>query len=352
MIRLAKGEKAMPGAPIINISKNQPHLPQHYITYEHDVDSVRTLLSKITFDDDVLLFSAIDHQGLYIQVGIIGHENYRNPNIDYPPKIVYGRKWRIDSDTPTAEIIQTTMLAIKKVMEHEVREYLTLKIENHKVRSTPLSSHQDVGMLQKAAKYAVGLVKKSPIVNPEKELTQQLKNIQFANHNLEIEKVIPLPDGRAVIDIKFIEQKLLRSEKSCQHRSTLPLAYCDKRLSVIIYLNEIDGLMYSLIDELVALSDRYVEEHFAFEGFHRFSRKYSPTWLAQQSIKSRPYKQHMQDRSFKHTFETLNFETDKQRKPAIGRGTLADVNRKKLSKIEGLTGHLPDDVEPIILRRA
>ncbi|HAS8439902.1 TPA: hypothetical protein I7740_04255 [Vibrio vulnificus] len=351
LIRLAKGEKAMPAASLIDAGGGQSHLPQHYVTYHHNLDSVRTVLSKITFTDDVLLFAATDHLGLYLQVGVIGHENYQKPDTLYPPKIVYGRKWRIDADTPTSEIIQTAMLAIKKVMEHEVREFLTLATANNaattQVRSAPLSSHQDMGMLQKAAKYALTIVKrKAPQGNAKQALTAQLNNIQFANHHLQIAHYITLNNGRVFIDLNMEKDKMVPGQ------ITLPPAFEHKQLSIVVKLEEISGIMYTLLDELIAISDRYVEEHFAYEDFHRFSRTISPAWLAQQSLASRPYAKHMQDKIFKRTFETLNFATDKQRKPALGSGLLAEINSQKLLQVQNLNGHLPEGFANTTLKQA
>ncbi|WP_054114182.1 hypothetical protein [Marinagarivorans algicola] len=348
---LAKGEKAMPAAPFIDAGGGQLHLPQHYMTYRHNLGSVRTVLSKITFTDDVLLFAATDDMGLYLQVGIIGHENYQKLDTHYPPKIVYGRKWRIDTDTPTSEIIQTAMLAIKKVMEHEIRELLTLTTPNKatttQVRSAPLSSHQDMGMLQKAAKYALGIVtKNAPRSNTEQALIDQLSNIHFANHHLQVAHYTALNNDRAFIDLN------MKKDNAASSQIALPAAFEHKQVSIMVRLEEISGIMYTLLDELIAISDRYVEEHFAYENFYRFSRTISPAWLAQQSLVSRPYTQHMQDKIFKRTFETLNFATDTQRKPDLGSGLLAEINTQKLLQVDNLNGHLPKGFTNAKLKQA
>lgn len=337
LVRLALGEKAMLDAPLVDAGGGQPHLPQHYMTYHHNLESVSLILSKIDFAEDVLLFAANDHQGLYLQVGVIGHENYKKPNISYPHKIVYGRKWRIDSDTPSSEIIQTAMLAIKKVMEHEVREFLTLTVPNHSTFSAPLSSHQDVGMLQKAASHKLGMINKTtPKADSKETLAQYLKTIRFANYRLTIENYTALNKDRAFVDLA-----LTRDEVMLVH-GKLPPAFHEQTISIVVNLSEIDGVLYTLLDALIAVSDRYVEENFTFEDFQRFSRKISPTWLAQQSLASRPYALHMKDEQFKRTFETLNFATDQQRKPELGSGLLAEINTKKLLRYENLSGHLPN----------
>jgi len=347
-MRLDRGEKAMHGAPLIDAGGSRSHIPQHYVTYHHDMESLSTILSQIVFSEDVLLFASGDEQGMYIQIGIIGQENYQQPGRQYPPKIVYGRKWRIDADTPTSEIIQTAMLAIKKALEHEVRELLTLKIPNKNTRSAPLSNHQDIGMLQKAANYALNTPQKSfQSSTPKQTLQNRLNLINFANHRLRIADYTPLKKGRALVDLQ-----LKRNKKTLTNDIPLPPAFHNCPLSVVVQHNEINSIMYVLVDELIAISDRYVEEQFSYRGFHRFSRTIAPDWIALQSLKSRPYAQHMQDKTFKHHFETLNFLTDQQRKPTLGSGTLAEINTQKLLNVQALNGHLPTGFEPSTLKKA
>lgn len=63
---------------------------------------------------------------MYVQIGLIGRENYERGPAVRRRKLVYGRKWRLDADTPSSEILQTMYLAIQKAREHEVRELLTV----------------------------------------------------------------------------------------------------------------------------------------------------------------------------------------------------------------------------------
>ncbi|HEX5360673.1 MAG TPA: hypothetical protein VFW49_06230, partial [Fluviicoccus sp.] len=123
---LQPGETPMPQAPAVTLPNGAVAIPQHYLQYRQTADTVRALLADIDFDPHTLLFAAQDANGLYLQAGLVGRENYERGNTLRPRKLVYGRKWRIDADTPTSEVIQTAFLAISKAREHEVRELLTL----------------------------------------------------------------------------------------------------------------------------------------------------------------------------------------------------------------------------------
>ncbi|GEA03638.1 hypothetical protein KUL17_25350 [Alteromonas sp. KUL17] len=337
------GERVMKGAPTISIAGKQNHIPQHYFTYEHSLESIRAILCDISMSNDVLLFAAKDKQGMYIQVGIIGQENYRITGQCYPAKIVYGRRWRIDADTPTSEIIQTTMLAIQKVYEHEVRELLTIKLNSKVTRSAPLTSHQDIKYLKNAKRLeginqaqnvmSTSTVKSVSLNQFKYALENKLNRLEFAHHRLIIDRIMPISGGRAVLDIELVAKLV--------PKMVIPSAFSQKRLSVVTSIYDIDNIMYILLDELIAISNRHVEEHFSFQNFKRFSRNISPEWLAEKSIESRQYKAHMKNVEFKKIFESLNYKTDESRTPELGSDALALINFKKLSQYENLGGHIP-----------
>lgn len=342
LIRLAKGEKIIPGAKTIEISDGQQHLPQHYATYYHTLDSITQILSAITFADDVLLFADHDANGLYLQVGVIGQENYQQENTHYPHKIVYGRKWRIDSDTPTSEIVQTAMLAIQKVREHEIRELLTVRSGDHSKPSAPLSCHQDIHMLQKAAR----MQSVSNTNEKEKPLTealhQTLKTLRFLGRRLIAHHIQILDKHRLLADIKLDNRSQGNSSLPTQKMYHLD-EFNDFKTSFIIDQQTINTLIYTLLDNFILHSNRFVEEQFAYQGFHRFSRDLDANWIAQQSKKNRPYQKHLHNKKFKNAFENSNFNVDKLRTPSLKGGMLADINRAKLSVYPKLSGHMPSD---------
>jgi hypothetical protein len=341
-----RGENVMKGAPTIDTNGGQCHIPQHYFTYKHDIDSIRTILCDIFISENVLLFANKDTQGMYLQVGIVGQENYQTQEEHYPAKIVYGRRWRIDADTPTSEIIQTTMLAIQKVFEHEVRELLTIQLSDKNVKSAPLTSHQDIRYLAKSA--STFKTENSTACLNQHELEQavkcRLRKIRFAGHQILLEQYLNIDSRRVVLD--------LRLTPCTNSTDLLPEAFCKEKLSVLVSKGATNNMMFSILDELIAISNRHVEEHFSFKGFQRFSRVYSPEWLAEKSLENRQYKKHMRNAQFRETFESLNYDTDKLRTPELGSDALAKINATKLAKYLYLEGHVPKGLNTVSEKQA
>ena len=124
---LLEGEKALKNAPKTELADGRLCVPQHYLSYQHTLQSVEQLLLNIDFDPRYPIFVSQDGSGnsssIYIQVGVVGADNSTTSNAENSQdKIVYGREWRIEPQLPTSEIIQTVFLALKKAREHEVRE--------------------------------------------------------------------------------------------------------------------------------------------------------------------------------------------------------------------------------------
>ena len=184
------GETPLPYAPKINLtysfsaknqhlndmsssnvnSINEDHqeiIPQQYLDVNRSLKSVENILAKISLPDDYLLFAGQHESVIFLQVGIIGYENYpENKEQKESKKIVYGRRWMLEPTTPTSEVVQTAYLAVKKAREHELREHVffttlstTLtaqgnlesqkdtvqKRQNH--RTTPFNSHMDLPVM-------------------------------------------------------------------------------------------------------------------------------------------------------------------------------------------------------------
>ena len=144
-VTLFKGEFAFENTPKTVLDDGRTCVPQHYLKYCHTLLSFEELLLQIEYSDRYPIFVCEDESGLYLQVGIIGEDNYINNTHNGSSKMVYGRKWRVEPKLPTSEIIQTVLLAIKTAREHEVREKLRLNI-NGKV-TTPFNNHHDINIL-------------------------------------------------------------------------------------------------------------------------------------------------------------------------------------------------------------
>lgn len=81
------------------------------------------------------------------------------------------------------------------------------------------------------------------------------------------------------------------------------------------------------MDELIALSDRHVDEHFRYKNFARFSRQNHLPAIGDLSIVLR--KGHEEQR-FLAEFEHVNYETDLTRIPTLKNDRVAAKIRKQL----------------------
>lgn len=334
--------EAMPGAPRVQLPDGSQVVPQHYLQYAQTPASISALLEQIHFDQHCLLFCGQDVSSMYIQVGLIGRENYERGNVIRPHKLVYGRKWRIDADTPDAEIVQTALLAIKKAREHEVRELLCLRPAGFATYSAALSNHQDLAVLQ-----AQGESLKARSFSGEteaaetEEVTQSairnlLQHLQFGQRPILLKAVEQRSNGDLLVDLQLGQAPLAR-----MHEGDLS-EYDELALSIIV--SRVEDLVYAVMDALIHHSDRYVEEHFHFDGFARFSRALDPFKIATLSLQTRPYARDMKNARFEQVFRGRNYEVDASRAARLGDGRLAEINRQKIQAFPQLLGHLPADL--------
>lgn len=147
---LLPGEIPMPQAPQIKLDDGTNCIPQHYLSYHHTKSSVQDLVADIDYDPHYLLFADEDKGGIFIQVGIVGLDNYISKHFQAHQKIVYGRRWRVEPNLPSSEIIQTCFLALMKAREHEIRELV--KLHQKGKTTTPFSCHHDLPLMAMSSK--------------------------------------------------------------------------------------------------------------------------------------------------------------------------------------------------------
>lgn len=326
------GEALMPLAPQVILSNGRWCVPQHYRRYQHTPESIAHILAQIRFDESTPLFAGSDHGGMYLQVGMIGRENYDRSNTQRPHKLVYGRKWRIDADTPTSEIIQTAFLAIKKAREHEVRELLTLRDGSGKT-SAPFSNHQDLLLMADIADLVLSA---APQAEDSIETLQAfLCTLHFGQRPIELLAIERRKNGSDLLDLRLGEPPLAR-----QLEGDLP-EFNRLELTLVLKQRNTRQLAYALMDALIAHSDQFVEEHFQYRAYRRFSRANDPAQIAQLSLQTRPYARDLAKEAFSSVFKAANYEVDASRAPELGRGELGDYNRGLIDAFPGITGHLP-----------
>ncbi|MCS0609355.1 hypothetical protein NX773_14385 [Massilia solisilvae] len=319
------GETPMPLAPRVELTNGKSCIPQHYLQYEQTVESISAVLNDIEAVDDILLFCGEDDFGLYLQAGSVGHDNFKRKGDAGNRRIVYGRRWRIDTYIPTSEVIQTAFLAIKKACEHEVRELLTIHDLDAGRTGTPFSTHLDLPLM---ARFPSLVMRESGSAN-QPLLETWLHGVRFNGRDIRIDDVAIHRNGNLVVDLAFAESSSPRARQGFDH------------LPMTIVLHELTqaSVVHEIMDALIRHSDRLVDEQFRYRGFARFSRDIDPVRLAQMSVSTRNAS--LRDEQFERVRTALNYDTDTRRVPSLGAGMLAHRNRQALLQESGLGGHMP-----------
>lgn len=314
-VPLRLGEKLMRKAPLVQLSNGEYCIPQHYLTYHHTLQSVEALICAIDYDPRYVVFAAQESGCIYIQVGVVGPDNYAKGGYgeedDKQLKLLFGRKWRVEPELPTSEIIQSVFLAIKKSREHEIRELFKLRINNS--ITTPFNTHIDLPLM--AGFYDKQRVVLGPheSICPEKQVANVLKCITYDYCQLSLIDVEQRQNGQWLVDIEIHQNP----------HSSLP-----ETVDHILYLQiadlSLNSLSRGLMQELMILSDLHVDQNFSYQGFHRFDPAINIADIADLSQQSR---KHELDTQFASEFSKSNYETDKMRIPPVKPGALAQKHK-------------------------
>jgi hypothetical protein len=274
---------------------------------------------------DILLFCGQDDSGLYLQAGSVGPDNYKRKGEAGNRRIVYGRRWRIDTYIPTSEVIQTAFLAIKKSCEHEVRELLTIHDMDSGRTGTPFSTHLDLPLMARFPE----LVTREASSVKQPQVEKWLQGVRFDGREMKVDDVSIRRNGNLIVDLVFAETASPRVRPGFE------------QLPMTIVLREFSeaSLVHEILNALVQRSDRLVDEQFRYRGFARFSQNVDPSRLAQLSITTRT--KELAGEQFELVRTSLNYDTDSRRVPSLGAGMLAHKNFDALLQEGGLGGQMP-----------
>jgi hypothetical protein len=162
-------------------------------------------------------------------------------------------------------------------------------------------------------------------------IRKTLASLRYDHANIELASIQELKQHQCLLEINITPS----------HLSTLPEL---KQLSsgyIVIDDTSEDGILNSVMDYVLQLSNRYTEEHFLFKGFARFSRHNSVNKISALSAKTRIREDLKNDDDFVDTFAAANYETDSTRVPKIGTGKLGSKIKAQLNKFDIKYGILP-----------
>lgn len=340
IVNFLPGESAIDFAPKVTLPNGRECVPQHFLRYQHTRTTVEAVLCDVECHDRYLVFvgdssnesdqSAQYAHSVYLQVGVIGPDNYQFNGDD---KLVYGRKWRVESDLPTSEIIQTAFLALQKAREHEVRERFTLNASQRS--TTPFNNHHDLPLMAHNAGLLFSINENAPDIadaHSQQGLQGALEALRYDHARAHLQSFKCLGSALWLVQLRF---------EPSQHSI---LAEVQSGLEVNLLLTELswNHFLHKLIAELVAISNRWIAEHFKYKGFARFSERVQVSQIAQLSSTTRAL--NIGNESHQ-AHADLQYGVDANRRPVLPDTDYSQTLQQKLHKYEPLLG-----VKPIFCR--
>lgn len=322
-IKLLQGEVAHIHAPKAKLPDGNYCIPQHYLQYEHTISSIEDILINIEYSKRYPVFVSEDNSGIYIQVGIVGVDNYIKAKQEQ--KIVYGRKWRVETNLPTSEVIQTTFLAIKKAREHEVRELFSLMVGTKK--TTPFNTHHDLPLLVKSN----AELHCESLHTSSEHLIEKFKSITYDHASFSVQNIEVREAGYTLIELTIQPSK----------KTTLPELFSTQVLVLIVEEFSFNAVLHQLMTKLIHLSDQNVNENFTYDKVARFSEKKSVSAIAAISAKTRSLHKTLDEVVFIEQWLKANYETDLTRAPKLTNSSLGEKIRKNLEIFSPLAGVPP-----------
>ena len=338
----ADAEVPISGAPSIPVNPSQHCIPQQYLQYNHTHKSVSDIVNDIKFDERYPVFVSIDEGSLVLQVGILGQDNYKANTSQNPLHIVYGRKWRVEKNLPSAEIIQTVYLALQKAKEHEIREVFTLLDSDTQKHSTPFSGHHDTPLLAStiAPTLASTLASTAQQLSnsrwQSRSLQQALDAVKFDGQQLHLTQCIALDATRVVVDIELRQVETHSVSSGAVVGNFFP-EFAGVKFSLILSDNSANTLYHQLMQEFITMSHEHVADHFTYRGFKRFSRSVDVAQIGATSIAIRA-REWRQEASFMANIKAFNQQVDATRVPVLQ----ADHQAAHIAlQYEHVAGHKP-----------
>ncbi|WDE11953.1 hypothetical protein [Thalassomonas haliotis] len=328
-INLQPGETAIKHAPKVQLTNGELCIPQHYLLYQHSLGSVEQLILDIEYSSRYPVFVSQDTSGIYLQVGVVGYDNYKQAG-NREMKIVYGRKWRVEPQLPTSEIIQTAFLAIKKAREHEVRELFRLDYRG--AITTPFNNHHDLPLMAQQSDFfseqrAEQKIQQISADYAYDQLTKCLQQVSYDGAKFELKHIEQHSSKRYLAEIRLTPGK----------ETQLPEITGQSLLLQLDSLS-VNEFVFCLFEKLLVLSDRHVDEFFSYREFNRFSHKVNLFAIAGFSSKLRNNTAIKENACLAANFEQANYHTDQTRIPKLTPGKLKEKIRSTLESLGPIQG--------------
>ncbi|MEH6395606.1 hypothetical protein [Pseudoalteromonas sp.] len=285
-------EQPIAYAPIVQLSNASWVVPQHFLRYQHTLESVNKTLDNIEFSTHFRVLAAKQNEQIYLQVAILSPDNYRSTKAK---KLLFGRRWFVEENLPTSELIQTAFLALKIAREHEVRELFQLESEHGS--STPFNNHHDLPLLAQNPQ----LTKVAD--NQPQSIKKKLARCSFAQASITLIAQQKITDEQMLYTLRL---NCLDCQLSEFNEKTVTFLAADASENTFLH---------ALMSALIANSNDYVSEQFKYAGYARFSKKICAEQIGTLSIVLRSQQALQLCALGKQHASQLNFEIDSSRAP-------------------------------------
>lgn len=336
-----RGEFVLDNCPTVKNCDNESVYPQHYLKYKHTLASLESIVLDLSYDDKFQIFVYQKQGALFLQVGILGVDNYDSQSLK-PNKIVYGRNWKIEPQLPTSELIQTAFLALQKAKEHENRELFRVAessstlASNAQYRScstTPFNNHQDLPLFASNADVLLETstdMSHSPMTPIS--VARYLERVKYGNLSFKLTKFEQLTSTLTVIVLTSQGDDL----------ENLPELPDNTEVVITLEHNNLNHFQHALMNTLINKSNRHVDEHFKYKGYPRFSWQNNVEKISKFALQTRGLHKQSQYKDFETNWHQMMYETDETRVPPILEGQLADKIEQELLKYQPLAGSVPE----------
>lgn len=289
-------EQPISYAPLVQLSNNNWVVPQHFLRYKHTLQSVNEVLSNISFPAHFRVLAAEKDEQVYLQVAILNPDNYQSngPNKE-SIKLLFGRRWYVEDNLPTSELIQTAFLALKVAREHEVRELI--KFQHSRGTSTPFNNHHDLPLMAQNAELVMA------DNNDLRHVEEVIGSCKFAGAAIKLSAMNRIDNTTIVFQVQL-------SCEDCQLNE-----FNNTSVSFLAKDTSSNQFLHGLVDALIKVSNEYVSEHFKYNELARFSKQISVERIGELSIKLRSHNALRLCSLGEQHANQLNFEIDSGRAP-------------------------------------
>ncbi|GGZ96195.1 hypothetical protein GCM10008090_00500 [Arenicella chitinivorans] len=336
----AFGEFSLPQAPHVTVFERIDAIPQQFFRVQRNLTQLENLVTQITVPFEFMLFVGKLSVGYYLQVGIIGEENYPTSVVsayasgqsddNHQVKIVYGRRWLIEESTPSSEVLQTALLAVQKAREHELREKLSIIFNTQEQQGTPFNSHQDAPLMRH--------VKRELQSRLSETISDQVSRLRFDGHRFSVTRTTPVSPTQTAFELDFDIPAHGRPEFSRRYPE-----FAHQTLLVVCDPLQANQFLHRVVEAMLTQSQRYTCENTRFSGFPRFGSQINAVSLARFSYQTRRPAE--VSAVFHQHFKRMSQQVDGDKVPSINANELGAQQRAKLALSGVQQGHLPYDYE-------